>query len=690
MSHHPLSKQSNAESSHPPAAIEPTVSSPHKPQFPLQAILDAASEVSIIATNPDGVIQVFNRGAEKLLGYSALEMIGVATPATFHLSDEVEARGQQLSTQFGFPISGFEVFVAVPKQAGIESREWTYVTKDGNHRTVNLSVTCVRDTDGNITGYLGVALDVTERRQAERELERLALVASRTDNAVVITDAQGYVEWVNEGFTRITGYTLEEIQGKKPGSVLQGPDTDPQTVQQIRKCIRAGSSFEGEIYNYAKDGRSYWLALSISPVFDSERHLQGFVAVQMDISDRKAAELELRRAKEAAEAANLAKSQFLANMSHEIRTPMTAILGFADILSLRLSDPQNLDCVQTIHRNGEHLLTIINDILDLSKIEAGKLEIERVSCSIRSLIDEVVNLLKVRAEGKALKFSAEIRSAVPVTIQTDPTRLRQILLNLVGNAIKFTVSGSVRLVVDCQTCPEGNRLEFSVIDTGPGIAESEQLRLFSPFTQADASMSRRHGGTGLGLAISRRLARMLGGDISIRSQPGIGSTFIATVEWIPGETRAPLDDFAKTPSDSVIAREEVSTLPLHNLRLLCAEDGIDNQRLLLFVLTKAGAQVVMVPDGQQAVAAWQTAVAQGEPWDAILLDLQMPVMDGYIACGELRKLGCKQPILALTAHASVQHEAKCREAGFDGFASKPIKAEKLIRFIADLTSGSGK
>lgn len=692
MSPHPPSQSSSPASAFDRAASTPNTPPspqdvvPPRPLFSFEAVLNAASEVSIIATDPEGVIQVFNPGAEKLLGYPAAEMIGVATPAAFHLPSEVAARGEQLSRQLGYPVSGFEVFVALPKQVGSESREWTYIRKEGTQRIVNLSVTCVRDAQQKVTGYLGVAVDVTERRRAERELERLALVASRTDNAVIITDSQGYVEWVNDGFTRITGYSLEEMRGKKPGHVLQGPQTDPATVQQLRDCVRAGQSYDGEIYNYAKDGRGYWLGISISPVFDAERRLTGFVAVEMDITDRKAAEHELHRAKEAAEAANLAKSEFLANMSHEIRTPLTAILGFAQILDLRLSNASDRDCVQTISRNGEHLLAIINDILDLSKIEAGKLEMERVRCSLPALIDEVVQLLQVRAEEKHLELSVEIRSSVPEIVETDPTRLRQILFNLLGNAIKFTEEGHVQLVVESRDQPPERFLAFSIHDTGLGISAADQTRLFSPFTQADASMNRRHGGTGLGLAISRRLARMLGGEISVQSELGVGSVFTATIKRVCAEADGQEQGLPRK-SISPPASPDLTGRPLESLHILCAEDGIDNQRLLSFFLTRAGGRVRMVADGQQAVEAWQQALDQDEPIDVILLDLQMPVLNGYDACRQLRQLGFQRPIIAITAHASAKHEARCREAGCDGFASKPIQESQLIRIIRDLAVG---
>jgi CheY-like chemotaxis protein/nitrogen-specific signal transduction histidine kinase len=398
----------------------------------------------------------------------------------------------------------------------------------------------------------------------------------------------------------------------------------------------------------------------------------------------------LQGAREAAHAASTAKSEFLASMSHEIRTPMTAILGYVDLLAEGCAHrcefghdtlPRHID---TIARNAKYLLQLINDILDLSKIEAGKLQPEITACSPCELLADIESLMRVRATSKGLALSIECPGPIPQTIQTDSVRLRQILINLLGNALKFTETGSVRLVMRLRQPGQNHNadqpyLQFDVIDTGPGMTPQQVAALFRPFSQADRSLARRYGGTGLGLSISQHLAEMLGGKVTVESSPGAGSTFHVIV------ATGPLDDVGLVEYNSAAlpARPSKSAAdPRLAGRVLLAEDGPDNQRLISFLLRRAGAEVTAVDDGQMAVDAALAARAAGQPFDVILMDMQMPVLDGYTATARLREQGYTGPIVALTAHAMASDRDECLAAGCDAFASKPIDRGGLLGLVA--------
>jgi len=404
----------------------------------------------------------------------------------------------------------------------------------------------------------------------------------------------------------------------------------------------------------------------------------------------------LAEANRRAEAANRAKSVFLANMSHEIRTPMTAILGYADVLLEPGHSPSDtVDAIGVIRRNGRHLLSIINDILDISKIEAGRLTVERVECNPIQILSEVYSLMHVRAEEKGLALGVEFVGPIPSRIRTDPTRFRQALLNLVGNAIKFTEAGGVRLVASCDTGGPGRdgRLRIQVIDTGVGMTPDQIERVFEPFTQADASTTRRFGGTGLGLCIAQRLARALGGDIEVDSEPGRGSEFVLTVDT------GPIEASSMDPNPSLTAAAPTAAGPSGTQgparaaltgRVLLAEDGPDNQRLISHILRKAGADVTVVENGALAVESALAARASGAPFGVVLMDMQMPVMDGYAATSTLRRKGYTGPIVALTAHAMTGDRDKCLAAGCDDYITKPVDRGELIGLCAEHMRRAGR
>lgn len=400
---------------------------------------------------------------------------------------------------------------------------------------------------------------------------------------------------------------------------------------------------------------------------------------------------QLEHARGVAQRAMRAKSAFLSNMSHEIRTPMTAIRGYADLIDdAELSPEERSQLIRAIRRNGDHLLGLINDVLDLSRIEAGELVLEPRQCSPIDVAQDALSTVRLRAAETGLRLATRYSYPLPLLIETDPIRLRQILTNLLSNAVKFTQSGSVTLAVHADRAD--GKIVFDVVDTGIGLSLEQAALLFRPFAQADSSSTRRYGGTGLGLTISQNLARMLGGEITVCSQRGSGSTFTlsipvsSTAAWLeaappspaavttvtaqPAQTNAAPS--ARAPADSAATRREG---PLSGRRVLLAEDGLDNQRLLTLILEKHGAAVELAPNGLEAVNA---VTAAPERFDLILMDMQMPMLDGYGATSRLRAMGYSRPIIAVTANAMTGDREKCLAAGCSHYLTKPIDRELLI------------
>ena len=671
----------------------------------LQSVLDASSQVAIIATDSEGIITLFNTGAERMLGFTAEEMIGKQTPKVFHLQSEAETRAKELSEEFSEPIEGFEVFVARALRDGYEERQWTYVRKDGVHLTVNLVVTAVQDENSKVVGFLGMASDVTKQKQAEDEMRRSEArfrdVAMSMSDWVWECDPEGHYTYCSDQVLDVLGYSAEEILGKTPFDLM--PKDEAARVKKIfcENNAKHEPIKDLENRNLAKEGHEVILLTNGVPMFDPAGNFLGYRGVDKNITDRKRAEQEIRdyaaalernnqdlaELNEAVEMANRAKSEFLANMSHEIRTPMTAILGFSEVLIESISNQEQLDAAQTIKQNGEYLIGIINDILDLSKIEAGKMEIENVPCSPRQILSEVVSLMRVRANAKNLPLEIEYDGPIPNHIQSDPTRLRQILINLLGNAIKFTEVGKIRLVTRLVANERNSpKLQFEIIDSGIGMTDEQIGKLFKPFSQVDASATRMRGGTGLGLAISKRLAENLGGDITVKSTLDQGSTFTVTVRTGPLDGITMLEGPSETQAATISGTKRSIAKLESGCRVLLAEDGPDNQRLITFLLKKAGAQVEVAENGQIAYDLALKAKDEGNSFDVILMDMQMPVMDGYTATTKLRQAGYTGAIVALTAHAMSTDRDKCLNAGCNDYVIKPIDKNRLISVVAAYVS----
>jgi PAS domain S-box-containing protein len=539
---------------------------------------------------------------------------------------------------------------------------------------------------GALTALEGFIADITDTKRLEEALraanEYNRSVIEACLDPLVVLDTSGRITDVNAAAQLLVGRTREELLGTDSADCV----TDPDRARAV--CAEALQS--GAVRDYAleirhRDGHTTPVLCSASVYRDHAGDTVGVCAVLRDVTERRRVETELKQAHEAAEAANLAKTQFLANMSHELRTPMTAVLGYVDLIAEGCSKRCEFGAstlaqhVDSVTRNAKYLLQLINEVLDLSKIEAGKLQTELVRCSLPELLADIESLVRVRATSKGLTLSVECAGPIPETICTDPTRLRQILINLLGNALKFTEQGSVRLVV---TPRAGDILQFDVVDTGIGLTSEQITRLFQPFTQGDASIHRRYGGTGLGLSISRRLIQMLGGEITVESQPGAGSTFrvAVAVGALDGVKRVSYPSGGgaaqAAPADRAVAR------PKLNGRILLAEDGPDNQRLITLFLQQAGLQVTAVENGQMAVEAALRELEAGRPFDVILMDMQMPVLSGFDATTLLRQKGYRRPIVALTAHAMAGDREKCIDAGCNMVASKPIERAKLLGIVA--------
>ncbi len=555
----------------------------------------------------------------------------------------------------------------------------------------------VFDSDGDVIEWVGTISDIEGQRQAEvnlgiartelvKQKRELELIYQSAPVGMSLVDRDYRFLRINDTLAKINGVAREDHIGRTAEEFLNG--FQDQIKPHYDRVFRTGEPVvDVEIVGTHPTSaeRRTWLA-SYYPLDlngESGTTVTAVSAIVQDITQRKEQEVRLRESEQMALAANQSKSEFLANMSHEIRTPMAAILGYADVLLGHLNDPDNRNCVLIMKRNGEHLLELINDILDLSRIEAGKLDVDVEPTALPQLVADIQSLMAVRAEEKKVKFDVVFEGLVPKTIETDPTRLRQVLINLIGNAIKFTDEGSVRLKVKFLEDVKAPMIEFAIEDTGIGMTLEQQERLFKPFSQGDSSVTRQYGGSGLGLAISQRLVHMMDGEMDLRSEPQRGSTFYV---------RLPIASFEdiELVKPSLVVREGEPDIPFPesprlSCRVLVVDDRRDVRHISQHFLEKAGAKVATAEDGQQGIDAAIAARDEGKPFDLIVMDMQMPNVDGLHATAQLRSAGIQWPIIALTADAMKGDRDRCLNGGCDDYLSKPIDHMRLVSMVAKYT-----
>ena len=763
------------------------------------AILNAAFD-AIITTDAHGRVIEFNRAAETIFGLDRSEALEHSLGYTLFApepSREIEAMLRTFRDSGELP--------APPPHSELNARR-----ADGSHFPAEVSFSAIHAGDRPlVTLYLR---DISQRKQTETGLRTLSTAVEQSPLSIVITDLAGNIEYVNPRFSELTGYTLEEVKGRNP-RVLKSGRNQPELYGELWETIIGGGVWHGELLNRKKGGELFWEAAAICPVRMESGEISHYLAIKEDITQRKRMINELEQAKELAESANQAKSEFLATMSHEIRTPMNAILGMGELLADSSLDDEQRHYLEVLNHGGKSLLELIDDILDLSRIEANRLELTPEPFDLHELVEGVTQVLGVRAGQKGLTLEAETAEGIPRYLIGDAKRLRQVLVNLVGNAIKFTHSGGITVRVERFGDDQPLTLQFAVEDSGIGISEEKQVTIFDPFTQADGSVTRDYGGTGLGLSISTKLAELMGGCLWVTSEEDQGSTFAFTATFtlprqpLAGDTRevdfsnrtvaligcetltqevsrgalAPLgarlelieaceletaladrvavegehwaalviehripqaDGFTfveqlrrleeqwgragqplpvvmispwrrhedhdrahalamrllptpPAPGQLVKALAAIlgTTAPRRSrppappssseagVNILLAEDSPDNSLLIETHLRKAGHRLEVVRDGRQAVAAFEEGA-----FELILMDIQMPIMDGYSATRAIRELEAERtlppiPIIALTAHALREDEERSLAAGCDGHVTKPVKRRELLEAV---------
>ncbi|WP_339865758.1 PAS domain S-box protein [uncultured Algoriphagus sp.] len=638
----------------------------------LDDVINASSEVCVISTDKEGFITVFNVGAEKMLGYSAKEMVGKQKPSVLHKPEEVKAFKAELELDFGREISPAEIFTARADRDGVEQRDWTFVTKTGEEKVVSLVVSPMKNLAGESIGYLGIAIDITEKSKIENDLitekSRLNAFVKHTPAAVAMLDKDLiYIaasnQWKKDYFLK-----GKDIVGKYHYDLFPQIDSAGRARDQ-RVLNGAVERKEEDVIRMPGDTENRYVTWEMRPWYLHDGEVGGMMLFTQDITSLVKQREELKKAKIQAEEASVAKSEFLANMSHEIRTPLNGVIGFTDlVLKTNLNETQH-QYLSIVNQSGNALLSIINDILDFSKIEAGRLELDIEKCDLYEISAQATDIITYQIQNKGLEMLLNVATDLPRFVHTDSVRLKQILVNLLGNASKFTEKGEIELKIEIlESEGEFYKMRFAVRDTGIGIKPEKQAKIFEAFSQEDSSTTKKYGGTGLGLTISNSLLRLMDSQLQLVSEPGKGSTFF-------------FDVTLKTEEGDAIDWFDVEKIN----NVLIVDDNENNRLIVRQMLLLKNIQSVEASNGFEALQA----LATGQKFDVILMDYHMPFMDGLETIRKIRETfdswGSDEPIMLLHS-SSDDHKIieNCKELRVHHRLIKPIKIQEFYQALSKL------
>jgi len=654
----------------------------------LQDAIFNSANFSCIATDARGVIQIFNVGAERMLGYEAADLVDKITPAGISDAQEVIARAAALSLELDTPIApGFEALVFKASRGIEDIYELTYIRKDGSRFPAMVSVTALRDAQGGVIGYLLIGTDNTARKQVEAEQARLdqrlrdqqfytrSLIESNID-ALMTTDPRGIISDVNQQMEVLTGCTRDELIG----APFKNFFTDPQRAQAaIARVLHEGKVTNYELTALARDGHETVVSYNATTFHDRERTLQGVFAAARDVTERKLIErtlqdnnVELEVARTAAEKANLAKSEFLSNMSHELRTPLNAVLGFAQLMASEVPAPSRAQqqSIDQILQAGWYLLRLINEILDLALIESGKLTISPESVLLAELLQDCQSMIEPLAQRHAIQMRYPDNKDT-LHVHADRTRVKQVIVNLLSNAIKYNRAGG-NVGVTCVASSDASRIRVSVADTGAGLAPAQIAQLFQPFNRLGKETTTEEG-TGIGLVVTRRLVELMGGAIGVDSTVGVGSVF-----WfeLPATGAPMLLNDSDAPHDGAEAVARGMHAGRAPRTLLYVEDNPANLALVERLVARRGdLRLVTAIDGFMGIQ-----MARGYLPDLVLMDINLPGLSGFEALKALQEepTTAHIPVLALSANAMARDVEKGLAAGFFSYLTKPIKVDEFM------------